>query len=241
MVVGHHGQRGAGHQQIHHPLAHHLGEHRDDEDRLTHDLCDRAGGAIDEDRLLRRRRHAEADEQRGGEQAEEGHAEVRAQVRGIEELHRPPGEHWTNERGGEAAGQHKGDGAASKLRARREQPIGLVYTTCDEVVDQHADVCVVASEHNRLLPMDPPHRIDPGDDTLAGRFFITRRAVDLAGEEEVLDHLHLEPGGELRRWIVVVLDCVAWSSHPRVLKAGHRVQEFHLYGDGKGSRQAVDV
>ena len=60
-----------------------------------------------------------AHEVKASEQAEHGDAEIRAQVRGVEELHCPPGEHRTDERGGQAAGQHEGDGAASELGKRR--------------------------------------------------------------------------------------------------------------------------
>ncbi len=63
----------------------------------------------------------------------------------------------------------------------------------------------------------------------------------MSSEEEVLDGFHFEPGGELRGWVVVVLDRVAWPRHVRALESRHRVEELELHGDGQGSGQAVHV
>src|SRR6267143_1251158 len=61
-----------------------------------------------------------------------------------------------------------------------------------QIIDQHSDVRVVTSEDHRLGAADPAHRVDAGDDALARCLFVARRAVDLAGKEEVLDGLYLE-------------------------------------------------
>ena len=63
----------------------------------------------------------------------------------------------------------------------------------------------------------------------------------MAGEEEVLDGLHLEPRRELSRRIVVVLDRVPWSRHVGPLETRDSVQELELYSDGEGSGEPVDV
>src|SRR6185436_14207736 len=100
------------------------------------------------------------------------------------------------------------------------QPVRLVDAARHEVIDKDTDVRVVAAEHDRLGAADPAHGVDPGDDTLAGSFLVSRRAVDLTRKEQMLDALHLEPGRELCRRIVVVLDRVPGTRHLRALETG---------------------
>src|SRR3989475_3720986 len=128
-----------------------------------------------------------------------------------------------------------------KFRPRREQPVRLVDSARHQIIDQHSDVRVVASEDHRLGAADPAHGVDAGHDALARCFLVARRPVDLTGKEEMLDALHLEPGRELSRRIVVVLDRVARPRHPGALETRDGVQELELHGDGQGSRQAVHV
>ena len=84
----------------------------------TISVIGRAGPA-DQGRLVRRRRHAETGEPRGGEQAEHRHAQIRAQIRRLEELHRRAREHRADERRGQAAREHERDGTAAELGERR--------------------------------------------------------------------------------------------------------------------------
>src|SRR6266550_3078063 len=128
-----------------------------------------------------------------------------------------------------------------ELGARREEPVWLVDAAGHEVVDQHTDVGVVPTEHDRLGAADPPHRIDAGDDALSRRFLVARRPVDLSREEQVLDRLHLEPRRELGGGIVVVLDRIPGACHLRALEAGDGVQELELDGYGQGSGEPVHV
>src|SRR6266850_3502870 len=81
----------------------------------------------------------------------------------------------------------------------------------------------------------------PGHHALARRLLVARRAVDLTGEEQVLDRRHLEPRRELRRGIVVVLDGVTGARHPCTLESGYGVQKLELHGDGEGSRKSVHI
>ena len=55
------------------------------------------------------------------------------------------------------------------LRAGREHPVGLQAPLRDQVVDENADVCLVAAELERLRAPRPPRRVDPGDDPLRAR------------------------------------------------------------------------
>jgi len=128
-----------------------------------------------------------------------------------------------------------------ELRPRCEEPVGLIHAAGHQVINEHADVRVVSAEDHRLGPPDPAHSIDARDHTLSRCFLVTRGAVDLAGEEQMLDGLHLEPRRELGRRIVVVLDRVPRARHPRALEAGDCMQELELDGDREGSGEPVDV
>src|SRR5206468_12694555 len=88
---------------------------------------------------------------------------------------------------------------------------------------------------------DPAHGIDPSHDTLAGRLLVSGRSVYLPGEEQVLDHLRLEPRRELRRGIVIVLDGIARPGHLRALETRHGAEKLELHRDGQGSGQPVHV
>ena len=70
------------------------------------------------------------------------------------------------------------------LRARREHAIRLEASFRDQVVDEDADVRLVASQLERRLAPRVPCRVDAGDDALRRRLFVAGRAVDLTREEQ---------------------------------------------------------
>jgi hypothetical protein len=78
------------------------------------------------------------------------------------------------------------------LRAAREHAIGLARIGHDEIVDHHADVGLVAAEHERRAVLHPQRRIDAGDQALTGGFLVAGRAVDLSGEEQARHFPHRE-------------------------------------------------
>src|SRR5438132_8661204 len=95
------------------------------------------------------------------------------------------------------------------LRPGREHAIRLETAFRDQVVDQDANIALVAPDLEAgMFPVSMPRTlcgVDPGDESLRSRFFIPGRAVDLAGEEESTDALGLEPPRQLRRLDEVVL------------------------------------
>ena len=79
--------------------------------------------------------------------------------------------------------------------------------------------------------------IDAGHQALTGRFLITRGAVYLSCEEEVLHQLRLQCMGQLRGWKIVVFNRVTWTEylrlfHPRNLSQS-RILNILWQGSGE--------
>ena len=73
------------------------------------------------------------------------------------------------------------------LGARGEHAVGLGGAARGQVVDQYADVGLVAAGDPRGLALHLARGIDAGQQPLRGRFFVAGGAVDLAGEEQAFD------------------------------------------------------
>jgi hypothetical protein len=113
-----------------------------------------------------------------------------------------------------------------------EHAVGLAVLARDEVIDQHADVGLVAPQHEGRLAAHPTRGVHPGDQTLRSGLFISRRAADLAGEKEPGHRLQLERGLELMRQHEVVLDGVAGADHLGALETAHGAHELELNSSG---------
>ena len=120
-----------------------------------------------------------------------------------------------------------------KLRARGEESVGLIDAACDEVVDEHADVRTFAPQDERGAVAGAQPGIQPREDPLPTRFFVAGGAIDLSGEEQSVNRANLEPGMQLRGWIIVVLDCIAGARHLHLLKATHGAQHLDLHLGGE--------
>ena len=80
-------------------------------------------------------------------------------------------------------------------------------------------------------------RVQTGHQALGSGLFIAGGAVDLAGEEEVLDALALHVGLEIPRIEEIVLDGVARASDMGILEATDRADDLHLHVE----RQAGEI
>src|SRR5688572_22355197 len=89
-----------------------------------------------------------------------------------------------------------------------EHAIRLVRTLCYKVVDEHTDVGFLTAEDHRLFSPYLPCCVHTGHQSLCGRFFISRRAIDLSGEKEILNFAGFERGKELGRRGKIVFDGV---------------------------------
>jgi hypothetical protein len=90
-----------------------------------------------------------------------------------------------------------------------EEAVGLGGAFRDEVVDHDGEVGLAALEEERGAAGGLQGGIGPGDEALAGGFFIAGGAIDLPGEVEAGDALRLQGGVELGGRAVVVFDGVA--------------------------------
>src|SRR4051812_1977772 len=94
------------------------------------------------------------------------------------------------------------------LGARGKHAIRLEASLRDQIVDEDADVRLVALKFKTALATNGERRIHPCDEPLCGCFFVTGRPVDLSGKEEPSHTLRLQPAGQLGRLDEVVLDGV---------------------------------
>ena len=130
------------------------------------------------------------------------------------------------------------------LGPRREHPIGLETSLGDQIVDENADVRLVAPELESARPRASASAecgVDPCDQTLRRGFLVPRRAVDLSGQEQPGDALGLETTGELGRLNEVVFDGVGGTKQHGVLETRERVHEVRLHLPRQAHREAVDV
>ena len=128
------------------------------------------------------------------------------------------------------------------LGARREHPVRLEAALRDQIVDEDADVrLVAAAARTPLVAATRARRIDAGHEALRRGLFVARRAVDLSGEKQPGDALRLERARQLGRLDEVVFDGVAGPQQHRVFEARQRVHEIRLHVARQAHREAVDV
>lgn len=127
------------------------------------------------------------------------------------------------------------------LGTRGEHAIRLRHPARDEIVDEHAEIGLVAPRPPRLMVAQRARGVHARDQSLRRRFLVAGRAVDLSGEVEPGDRLRLERGLERARIEVVVLDGVAGPRNHGTLEAPDRAHELPLHVEGQAGRDAVRV
>ena len=75
-----------------------------------------------------------------------------------------------------------------------------------QVVDQHANVGLIAAQDQRRLALDIARGIDPGDQALGGGLLVPRRAIDLPAVVQALDPLGRQRAVELSTGDRIVFD-----------------------------------
>ena len=127
------------------------------------------------------------------------------------------------------------------LGPRGEHAVRLLRAARDEVVNQHADVSLVAAQDERLFLPQSQRRIDARHDPLHGGFLIARGAVDLAGVEQVANGLGLQARQKLRRRREVVFDGITVADDVRALTPANRMDDGLLHVNRQTGRNAVAV
>ena len=129
----------------------------------------------------------------------------------------------------------------TELGPRREQPVRLEATLGDQVVDHHAQIGQISANHHGFSTQRLSSGVEPGNQPLPCRLFISRRAVDLTGQEQSLDAPGLECGAKLRGLHEVVLHRIAWTNHPGGRQSRQARNNLGLHLRRKAHRQAIHV
>ena len=107
------------------------------------------------------------------------------------------------------------------FRPRGHHAVRLVGALGDEVVDEHADVRLVAREHDGLPSFESERGVETRDEPLRRRLFVSAAAVDLTREIQSADELALEGGQKGGRVYAIVLDGVGVFGKTAMREPGH--------------------
>ena len=78
------------------------------------------------------------------------------------------------------------------LGSRREHAVGFVHSLRYKIVDQHADVCLVALQHDRLLSLQAAVGVDARHKSLGGGLLIPGGAVYLTCKIQIVNEFGLQ-------------------------------------------------
>jgi len=113
--------------------------------------------------------------------------------------------------------------------ARGEHAIRLGHTAGDEVVDQHAEIGLVAARTPGLAALRLQRGIGACEQTLRSGFLVAGGTVDLTGKEQPADRLRFQRGLQVARVEVVVLDGVTGAQDVRVFQAADTAHDLQLH------------
>ncbi|MNF34622.1 hypothetical protein D3C84_154680 [compost metagenome] len=125
--------------------------------------------------------------------------------------------------------------------ARGEHAVRLLGAQGDQVVDQHADIRLVAARAPAVLALGAQRGVAAGQQTLRTGLFVTGGAVDLPGEEQAGDHLGFQAVFQVARIEVVVLDGVAGADDMGVFHATDGAHQLQLHVERQGGGNAVGI
>ena len=125
--------------------------------------------------------------------------------------------------------------------ATGEHAVWLDHALADQVVNQHAQVGLVATRRPRRLAAHLQRGVQASVQTLGGRFFVAGRAIDLAGEKQPVNLLGFKAALELARVEIVVLDGVARAQDVRVFQTLHGAHQVVLDVKRQAGGDAVRV
>ncbi len=126
--------------------------------------------------------------------------------------------------------------AEAVLRPGSEHPVGLVGPEGHEIVDENTYVGLVPSEDKGLPACEAVRGVDPREESLPRRLFVSGGSVGLSGNEQPLDELALQIGIQLPRIDVIIFHGVSRTHDHHFLEAVDGVQELvlHLLRKGRG-------
>ena len=129
------------------------------------------------------------------------------------------------------------------LAAGGHHAVGLVGSLGDQVVNQRADVALIPPEDERLLALQLPCGVHPGDEALDGRLLVPGGAVELARAVKVRDLLGFQRGAQGGGVDAVVLNGIGRARHFCVLQPRNGAQhsQLDLFRHGGGEALQIEL
>src|SRR6266508_3985757 len=109
------------------------------------------------------------------------------------------------------------------FRPAGKHPIGFRDAPSDQVINEDAQVCLVAPGPPWLPAPRLERSVDTGKQPLRRSFFVSGRTIDLTRKEQSPYRLRLQRSAEIPRIEVVVLDGIPWPHQVRAFQPANRV------------------
>ena len=129
----------------------------------------------------------------------------------------------------------------TELGARSEHAVRLFGAFRNQIVDQNGRVRFCAVEHQRRLFLHLQRRVNSGHDSLARRFFVPRRPIDLPREKQSGNLFRFQRALEFRGIDRIVLNRVPRPHHLGAIEPGDRLEDRQLHINRQRSAHAVHV
>ena len=127
------------------------------------------------------------------------------------------------------------------LRPGSKHPVWLIYSFCDEVINQDSDVRFVATQDKRLLLLDFQSCVNAGHQPLCRSFFVPCGAVDLPGKIQIRDVLQLERNIQLRRVEVIIFNGISRLEDLCIFQTFDGMKRIQLGLERKGRGESLKI
>ena len=115
------------------------------------------------------------------------------------------------------------------LGARGEHAVGLIYTLCYQIIDEHANVGLIACQNKWFSPYNLLMGIHSGHQPLPCSFLVARGTIYLACKEETSHQLGFQCVAKLGRIKKVILDSITWAIDMCIGQSRNMTQRCNLH------------
>ncbi len=122
-----------------------------------------------------------------------------------------------------------------------EHAIWFVSAFCDQVVNHHPDIGILAAEYEWILVSDKEYGVDASHDSLCSCLLVAGGAVDLARKEQTGYAFRFKGVLQFTGIYAVILDCIGVFQEFGMLKTGHGMDHPILDVAGERTGKAVRV
>ena len=127
------------------------------------------------------------------------------------------------------------------LSTGSKHPIWLVDPLIDKVVDQNADIGLVAPKNKRILSRKPQNSIHPSYNALCRSFLVTCRTIYLPGQEEIVYNPGAQRVMQVLRIKVIVLDSIGRLEEDGILQPLDSMNGILLNFQRKRGRKTLKI